>query len=119
MALETAISIKAGEMCIELLVFVKGEVFISNLTFFEGKFLLTSDSTYNCTIVHGGQKIESAQKIHTSRGRCNLHVNQFRWVWPFWFRRFCSAFLSSKMTRISLWTMDLIYCVDTSTPAYI
>ena len=56
MALETAISIKAGEMCIELLVFVKGEVFISNLTFFEGKFLLTSDSTYNCTIVHGVKK---------------------------------------------------------------
>ena len=44
-ALETAISIKAGEMCVELLVFVKGEVF-SNLTFFEGKFLLTSDSSF-------------------------------------------------------------------------
>ena len=29
------------------------------------------------TIVHGGQKIESAQKIHASRGQCEMHGNQF------------------------------------------
>ena len=27
------------------------------------------------TIVHGGQKIESAQKIHASRGCCEMHAN--------------------------------------------
>ena len=28
-------------------------------------------------IVHGGQKIESAQKIHASRGQREMHANQF------------------------------------------
>ena len=32
------------------------------------------------TIVHGGQKIESVQKIHASRGRHEMHANQFWWV---------------------------------------
>ena len=32
------------------------------------------------TIVHGGQKIESAQKIHASRGQCEMHGNQFWWA---------------------------------------
>ena len=32
-------------------------------------------------IVHGGQKIESAQKICASRGWCEMHANQFWWVW--------------------------------------
>ena len=31
-------------------------------------------------IVHGGQKIESAQKIHVSRGCCEMHANQFWWA---------------------------------------
>ena len=29
------------------------------------------------TIVHKGQKIESAQKTHASRGCCEMHANQF------------------------------------------
>ena len=29
------------------------------------------------TIVHGGQKIEFAQKIHASRGWHEMHANQF------------------------------------------
>ena len=33
-------------------------------------------------IVHGGQKIESAQKIHASRGWHEMHANQFWWAWP-------------------------------------
>ena len=32
------------------------------------------------TIVHGGQKIESAQKIHANRGSHEMHGNQFWWV---------------------------------------
>ena len=32
------------------------------------------------TIVHGGQKIELAQKIHASRGSCETHGNQIWWV---------------------------------------
>ena len=31
------------------------------------------------SMVHGGQKIESAKKIHASRG---WYANQFRWVGP-------------------------------------
>ena len=30
-------------------------------------------------------QLETAQKIHASRGRCVMHVYQFWWVWPFWF----------------------------------
>ena len=37
-----------------------------------------------------GQKIESAQKIHASRGCCEVHENQFWWAWHFHFRKFCS-----------------------------
>ena len=40
------------------------------------------------TIVHGDQKIESAQNIHASRGRCEMHANQFWWAWALWFQRF-------------------------------
>ena len=29
------------------------------------------------TIVHEGQKIKSAQKIHAGRGCCEMHGNQF------------------------------------------
>ena len=32
------------------------------------------------TIVHGGQKLESAQKIHASRGWSETHANQFWWA---------------------------------------
>ena len=32
------------------------------------------------TIAHGGQKIESAQKIHASKGCCEMHANQFWWA---------------------------------------
>ena len=41
------------------------------------------------TIVHGGQKINSAQKIHANRGSCEMHANQFWWAWLLRFRRFC------------------------------
>ena len=32
---------------------------------------------------------ESAQKIHASRGWCNIHAHQFWWAWALWFRRYC------------------------------
>ena len=32
------------------------------------------------TIAHGGQKIESTQKIHASRGCCEMNANHFWWV---------------------------------------
>ena len=34
------------------------------------------------SMVHGGQKIESAKKIHAIRGWRAMHANQFRWVGP-------------------------------------
>ena len=32
--------------------------------------------------------LESAQKIHVSRGGCNMHLHQFWWAWPLQFRRY-------------------------------
>ena len=32
--------------------------------------------------------MESAQKIHESRDWCVMHVHQFWWAWPLWFRRY-------------------------------
>ena len=59
------------------------------------------------TIVHGGQKIELAQKIHASRGWCETHANQFWWVWLFQFRRFCFFYrLPSKQPKFPFRTMD-------------
>ena len=60
------------------------------------------------TIVHGigGQKIESAQKIHASRGWCELHANQFWWAWPLWFQRFCSFMFFSNF-QFPFQTMDM------------
>ena len=47
-----------------------------------------------------GQKIESAQNIHASRGLCKMHVHQFWWVWPLWFWRFCSFFVCLQNGQI-------------------
>ena len=45
------------------------------------------------TIVHGGQKIESAQKIHANRGQYDeMHANQIWWAWLHWFWRLCSFY---------------------------
>ena len=32
--------------------------------------------------------LESAQKIHASRGQCHVHVHQFWWAWSLRFRRY-------------------------------
>ena len=40
------------------------------------------------TIVHGGQKIGSAQKIHVNRDWCEMHANQFWWAWSLRFRSY-------------------------------
>ena len=40
------------------------------------------------TIIHGGKKIESAQKIHASRGQDKMHAHQIWWAWPLWFWRY-------------------------------
>ena len=37
--------------------------------------------------VENFNRSESAQKINASRGQCHVHVHQFWWVWPLWFRR--------------------------------
>ena len=58
------------------------------------------------TIVHGGQQIESAQKIHAGRGCCEMHGNQLWWAWLLQFRRFCHFSFVFKMAKISLPTMD-------------
>ena len=41
------------------------------------------------TIVHGGQKIESAQKFMQVEGDMKCMQNQFWWTWPLWFWRYC------------------------------
>ena len=51
--------------------FCEGGGFFQILHFLRVNFCLLQIAVlllYNWTIVHGGQKIESAQKIHTSRG---------------------------------------------------
>ena len=48
--------------------------------------------------IHGGQKIESAQKIHASRGSHEMHGNQFWWTWPLQFRRFRPFFTDINST---------------------
>ena len=53
------------------------------------------------TIVHGGQKIESPQKIHASRGGCEMYANQFWWVWPLQFQRFCSFSSAFKFAHLN------------------
>ena len=45
---------------------------------------------------HGGQKIESSQKIRASRGWCEMHANQFWWVWLLQFRSYGSFLLAFK-----------------------
>ena len=57
-------------------------------------------------ILHRGQKIELAQKIHASRSWPERHANQLWWVWPLWFRRFCLFFVCPQNGKISLPTMD-------------
>ena len=47
-------------------------------------------------IVHGGQKIELAQKIHVSRGQLEMHGKQFWWAWPYRFRSYGSFLLAFK-----------------------
>ena len=48
------------------------------------------------TIVHGGRKIESAQKIHASRVCCEMHANQFWWLWPLLLQSFCYILYSQN-----------------------
>ena len=52
-------------------------------------------------IVHGGQGIGSSQKIHASWRE--IHANQFWWVWPLRFQRFC---LPLKMAKFPFWIVD-------------
>ena len=33
-------------------------------------------------------RLESAQKIYASSGRCHVHSHQFWWAWSLWFRRY-------------------------------
>ena len=33
-------------------------------------------------------RLESAQKIHASRGQCHVHVHQFWWAWSLRFQRY-------------------------------
>ena len=54
-------------------------------------------------IVEKFNRSELAQKIYASRGWCHVHVRQFWWVWPIWFRRY--GYLS-KTAKFSFLTMD-------------
>ena len=60
---------------------------------------------HTVVVVHGGQKIESAQKIHASRGWCEIHASQFWWVWPLRFRSYGSFLFAFKTAKFSLRTM--------------
>ena len=60
------------------------------------------------TIVHEGQKLESAQKIHASRGWHELHASQFWRVWPLWFLEILLLFVClQKQPKFPFgpWTM--------------
>ena len=46
---------------------------------------------------------ESAQKIHASRDRHQVHAHQFWWVWSLQFRRYCYL---SKTAKFPFWGMD-------------
>ena len=48
-------------------------------------------------------RLESAQKIHASRGQCHVHVHQFWWAWSLRFRRY--GYLS-KTSKFPFWGMD-------------
>ena len=39
---------------------------------------------------------ESAQKIHASRDRYQVHAHQFWWVWSLWFQRYCYLSKTAK-----------------------
>ena len=45
---------------------------------------------------------ELAQKIHASRGQCQVHVHQFWWAWSLQFRRYCYL---SKTAKFPFWGM--------------
>ena len=47
--------------------------------------------------------LESAQKIHATRGRCHVQAHQFWWAWPLHFRRY--GYLS-KTAKFPFWGMD-------------
>ena len=48
-----------------------------------------------------GPKNRLAQKIRASRGWREMHGNQFWWVRPLWFLRFCPFFVCLKTAKIS------------------
>ena len=48
-------------------------------------------------------KSESAQKIHASRDRYQVHAHQFWWVWSLRFQRYCYL---SKTAKFPFWGMD-------------
>ena len=59
-------------------------------------FVFKNGQNFPSDIVHGGQKIESAQKIHASMGWHEMLANQFWWAWFLQFRRFESFLFAFK-----------------------
>ena len=48
-------------------------------------------------------RLESAQKVHATRGCCHVHAHQFWWVWSLRFPRY--GYLS-KTAKFPFWDMD-------------
>ena len=79
------------------------------VTFSVSEILLPSKTAkfpFRTIIVHGGQKIESPQKIHAYRGWCEMHGNQFLWAWLLRFRRYCLFLFAFKTAKFPFRTMD-------------
>ena len=55
------------------------------------------------TIVHGHQKIESAQKIHASRGWWEMHANQVWWAWSLRLWRLCCLSLLLVTDQVNVY----------------
>ena len=49
-------------------------------------------------------RLESAQKIHASRGRCQVHARQFWWAWLLQFRRM-ATFQKRPNYPFGAWTI--------------
>ena len=56
-------------------------------------------------VIEKFNQLESAQKIHASRGQCHVHVHQFWWAWSLRFRKY--GYLS-KTAKFLFRGMDYI-----------
>ena len=94
--------VEVDAKCMETKFGRHGPSSFGDFTPFSFAFKTTKISLWTIDYVYAGQKIESAQKIHASRGCCEMHANQIWWAWPIWFQRFCPFMFAFKNGQISI-----------------